>query len=852
MLNFSVNKGVNFYSSYTNYLPIKKENKDIQTKQITDNDYKNYSSAISAMNKPIVSFGANNYTTQLKPENAPLREKIFQIDGWCFEKLAGYIFENAVNKNGEKLFCNVEVTRASGDGGVDILLEQNNRKSNNGVDLILDGKNKRTLVQCKHFSKGHCVDIETMQALADCREKEMFRRNYKKEDINCLMIASSGVNNNVLTEYMPTVKDFDYKIMNLDNLIDFAKKYNVKIDDEVLNPLIEETKERNQCYKELLSQKDKIKEMLNDEAMTIDEIIQTLTNEFKDKYPHLVKGNYISDFIKFTFNPPECFELLKQEGYEFEENLGTGNQTIFSVKKGNETFVVYYSDINRTIYSTNMDNAKNYIDKVNGNNKSILVSKSNFSEGTKAFFSLKKFDKVYTVVDDKLMEYDRTLEKLESITNLLQKEGYKFEANLGIGKQTIFSVSKDNETFVVYYSDSNKSLKKSQIDIAKTSIDKVKTNRDDKLILVSTSGFGESKGISDSLKNFDKVYTVIDHELWQYDGIPKKLKPIANLLQQEGYKFEENLIENCKQNIFSVKKDNETFVVYYSDTENIIKSCDIDNAKNSIDKAKTHKNDKSILISKSGFQEGKKTTDSLKNFDKVYTVVDNKLREYDGIPEKFRNIVNLLKQEGYEFEENLSKKGPQNLFLVKKDNEIFVIYYSDSNKAIDNYDIDLRIKGCIEQTKINENNKIILIAKNGFLEGNKTRESLKNFDKVYMVVGNKLQEYDGIPEKLRPIVNLLKQEGYEFEENLGKYRSQNIFLSKKKGKFFIVTCSNQKNVLSTLSTNELLKSVDNIIKNKNGIILVTKKGIAKSCKEGFEEKTITDENGNEYIIYIKT
>ena len=165
MLNFPVNKSINFNYGYGNYLPIKKENKEQQLKQITDNDYKNYSNAISAMNKSIVSFGANNYTTQLDPKNAELREKIFQIDGWCFEKLAGYIFENAQNENGEKLFDNVQVTRGSGDGGVDILLETN-------PDLILDGKNKRTLVQCKHYSKGYCVGIATMQALADCREKE--------------------------------------------------------------------------------------------------------------------------------------------------------------------------------------------------------------------------------------------------------------------------------------------------------------------------------------------------------------------------------------------------------------------------------------------------------------------------------------------------------------------------------------------------------------------------------------------------------------------------------------------------------------------------------------------------------
>ena len=48
----------------------------------------------------------------------------------------------------------------------------------------------------------------------------------------------------------------------------------------------------------------------------------------------------------------------------------------------------------------------------------------------------------------------------------------------------------------------------------------------------------------------------------------------------------------------------------------------------------------------------------------------------------------------------------------------------------------------------------------------------------------------------------------------------------------------------------MLESINNI-ENKDGIILVTKNGIIKKCKEGYEEKAITDENGNEFIIYIK-
>ena len=733
MLNFPVNKSINFNYGYGNYLPIKK-NKEQQLKQITDNDYKNYSNAISAMNKSIVSFGANNYTTQLDPKNKELREKIFQIDGWCFEKLAGYIFENAQNENGKKLFDNVEVTKASGDGGVDILLETN-------PDLILDNQKKRTLVQCKHNSKGNWVDIETMQQLADCREKEMFQGKYKKEDINCLMIASSGVNNNVLTYYLPKIKDFDYKIMNLDDLIDFAKKHKVKIDDEVLNPLIEETKERCQCHQELLSQKNRIKEMIDDESMTIDEVIKILNDEFKGKYPHIVKGNYISNFIKHAFNPPECFELLKQKGYKFEENLGTGKQIIFSVKK-------------------------------------------------------------------------------------------------------------DNETFVVYYSNRNNFLNNHRIDSAKNSIDKVKTNKDDKLILISISGFCEGTKTSDSLKNFDKVYTVVNDELQEYDGIPKKIRPIVDLLKQEGFEFEENLSVNSAQTIFSVKKGNETFVVYYGNSNIALSNIYIENAKNSIDKVKTNKDDKLILISTSNFQEGTKTSDSLKNFDKVYTVVNDELQEYDGIPEKIRPIVDLLKQEGFEFEENLSVNSAQTIFSVKKGNETLVVYYNNTNTTLGNVYID-RAKNSIDKVKTNKDDKLILISTSDFQEGTKTSDSLKNFDKVYTVVNDELQEYDGIPEKIRPIVDLLKQEGFEFEENLSVNSAQTIFSVKKNGKTFIVSCSKQNKVLYTMVTNKLLKSIDDTNKNKDGIILVTKNGIYENGKEGFDEKTIQDENGNEYIIYIK-
>ncbi len=66
-----------------------------------------------------------------------------------------------------------------------------------------------------------------------------------------------------------------------------------------------------------------------------------------------------------------------------------------------------------------------------------------------------------------------------------------------------------------------------------------------------------------------------------------------------------------------------------------------------------------------------------------------------------------------------------------------------------------------------------------------------------------------------------------------------------------MTCSNNKKSLETQYINNLLKSIDNISKDKNGIILVTKNGMIDKCKEGFEEKTMTDENGNEYIIYTK-
>ncbi len=821
MINFSVKNLADFNYGYGNNLPIKEEIKGKQIKQITDTDYRNYSNAITAMNKSVVSFGADNKTTRLKSENAELREKIFKIDGYCFEKFAGYIFENALNEKGEKIFKNVTVTPPSGDNGVDIILDEN------------DGT--RTLVQCKHFTSGNFVTRTIMQELTDCREKDSFqKKDIEKlniKDINCLIIASSGVYDSCI-DYAKN-QSFKYEIMNLDNLIDYAKEHKVEINDEVLKPFIEETGQRGKCHKDLLAQKNRIKEMINESEMTIDEIIQILNDEFKPKYPYIVKEGYISDFIKYTFNPPECFELLKQEGYKFEQKFGECKQNIFSVTKDGKTFIVNYIYNVKPLQNTEIERAVNNM--LNASNDEfdglILISANGFRESKDTYKNLKTLDKIYTVADNKLQEYNSDIpEKFKMIMNLLMQEGYKWGENLSVLSQNIFSAVKDNKTFIVNYRKDSSALPITEIDKILDSLQNAKKNENDGLILISQNGFSENGNTYKKLKTLDKIYTIADNKLKEYDGIPERLQFVVSLLKQEDYKWEANLNVNSQQNIFKVSKDDKNYIVYYKNCDcSPMMSRDIEKAINSMLNVKNDKNDGLILISKSGFSDSRDTYNKLKILDKIYTVNDNKLQKFDiSITKRINtDFQKLLEQEGYKILECLSTNRSKNIFLVKKDNETFICYYSNSERSIANNEIE-DIRKSITQAVKNENNKLILIVPNGFTESKNTYKNLKMFDKVYTVADNKLQEYTGIPKKLEPVIELLKQEGYDFKSNLGT-TTPNIFSVTKDNKTFIV---NYRDTNSAISNTEIDKVINNLLNaaddTSDGFILIAKSGFCES------------------------
>ncbi len=246
MLNFNINNSLSFNYYKNNF--IKKENiNKTKFKQINDNDYKNYSNAISAINKPIVSFGCQTNPTILKHDSPyiEIRKKLFTIEGHAFEELVADMFV----ASGE--YDDVILTPPSNDGGVDIILEKNGKK---------------TIIQCKNIKDN--VRIDEFYALDYCKNK------YNAD--NTIMIASSGVCDDAFK--LAESFGYDCKIMNLDDVIKYADEHNFELTDETLVDY-----NRNTIISPIEKYKDEIIE-LHQQGKIAREIINKLNLNLSIRY----------------------------------------------------------------------------------------------------------------------------------------------------------------------------------------------------------------------------------------------------------------------------------------------------------------------------------------------------------------------------------------------------------------------------------------------------------------------------------------------------------------------------------------------------------------------------------------
>jgi restriction system protein len=135
-------------------------------------------------------FWNNKFTfkdTHLNEEFWQERQWWWTLDGWQFEQEVARIFR----LHGYK----ANVTKGSGDGGVDIIVKK-------------DGKT--FIIQCKHYKNP--LGPEAMRALWGC-----------KEDFNAdkvIMVASSGLSKGSL-EYVSNKSN--YLVLNLDDIIRMVK-----------------------------------------------------------------------------------------------------------------------------------------------------------------------------------------------------------------------------------------------------------------------------------------------------------------------------------------------------------------------------------------------------------------------------------------------------------------------------------------------------------------------------------------------------------------------------------------------------------------------------------------------------
>ena len=131
----------------------------------------------------IYLFSVEKITSDKANSNWADREWWWKLDGWEFEEEAAKIFR----LNGYK----ATVTKKTGDGGIDIILEKDKKK---------------VIVQCKHYSSA--VAPEVLRALWGVRE------DFRTEHV--MLIASSGISK--------SSKDFiknkpTFKVLDLEDLI---------------------------------------------------------------------------------------------------------------------------------------------------------------------------------------------------------------------------------------------------------------------------------------------------------------------------------------------------------------------------------------------------------------------------------------------------------------------------------------------------------------------------------------------------------------------------------------------------------------------------------------------------------
>lgn len=110
------------------------------------------------------------------------------LDGWQFEEEVAKIFI----LNGYK----ATVTKGSGDGGVDIILEQ---------------EGYRAIVQCKHYRNP--VPPEPIRALWGCKD------DFQADEV--ILVASSGITQSG-ADFINNKPDF--KVLNLDDIINMSQQ----------------------------------------------------------------------------------------------------------------------------------------------------------------------------------------------------------------------------------------------------------------------------------------------------------------------------------------------------------------------------------------------------------------------------------------------------------------------------------------------------------------------------------------------------------------------------------------------------------------------------------------------------
>ena len=153
------------------------------------------------------SYKSTHLNTSLWKE----RQWWWTLDGWQFEQEVANVFR----LNGYK----AKVTKGSGDGGVDIILNKNGKTS---------------IVQCKHYQNP--VPPEPIRALWGCKD------DFNADEV--ILVASSGITD-MGTRFVQNKPNF--KVLNLDDIIKIAKQAQAEskheIEEKVIDKPIEQSNE---------------------------------------------------------------------------------------------------------------------------------------------------------------------------------------------------------------------------------------------------------------------------------------------------------------------------------------------------------------------------------------------------------------------------------------------------------------------------------------------------------------------------------------------------------------------------------------------------------------------------------